>query len=129
MAGDWIKIEKSLHDKPEVEQISDMTGLDVWGVCGRLVAVWAWADSHTVNGDVQGVTAAKIDRIAEHNGFAMAMSSTMPVPWLLIDSHGLTFPSFDRHNGKSAKSRAVKNRRQARWRENVDGRVDGRVDA
>ena len=27
MAGDWIKIEKCLHDKPEVEQIAAMTGL------------------------------------------------------------------------------------------------------
>ena len=34
----------------------------------------------------------------------------------------LTLPHFDRHNGETAKKRALKNRRQAKWRQkSVDG--------
>lgn len=106
MAGDWIKIEKSLMDKPEIEQIAALTGLSIWDVCGRLMAVWSWADSQTEDGDLVGVHPATIDRIIHHPGFAHAMAKTKPLPWLLIDEHGITFPAFERHNGKSAKRRA-----------------------
>lgn len=126
MAGDWIKIEKSLIDKPEIEQIAAMTGLSIWEVCGKLIAVWSWADSHTDDGDLVGVKPNTIDRIVQHQGFALAMAGTIPVPWLLIDERGVTFPAFERHNGTSAKRRAqTMNRVQShrankRWR-NADG--------
>ena len=112
MAGDWIKIEKCLMDKPEVDQIAALTGLGRWDVCGRLFAVWAWADSHTADGDMVGVGPETIDRIAGHEGFAVAMKATRPSAWLLIDEQGITIPAYDRHNGKNAKKRAMEKNRQ-----------------
>ena len=117
MAGDWIKIEKCLTQKPEVFQIARITGLDHWSVVGRLFDVWAWADAHTEDGLIDAIGPDFIDRIAGHEGFAKAMAATRPTAWLLIDAQGITIPAYDRHNGKSAKKRAYNTRRKRDWRE------------
>lgn len=116
MAGDWIKIEKCLSQKPEVYQIAQQTGLDPWSVVGRLIEVWSWADAQTDDGRIDGIVPALIDRIAGFNGFAAAMAATRPAAWLLVDEHGITLPAYERHNGKSAKKRATNTRRQQDWR-------------
>lgn len=111
MAGDWIKVEKCLVQKPEVFQIASMTGIDHWSVVGRLIEVWSWADAQTENGVFDGISTAIIDRLAGYEGFAKAMAATKPSPWLVIDERGFSIPAYDRHNGKSAKKRALNNRR------------------
>ena len=43
MAGDWIKVEDCLPDKPEVVGIADYMGIDQDAVVGKLIRLWAWA--------------------------------------------------------------------------------------
>lgn len=108
MAGDWIKIEHIIHEKPEVLHISQITGIDVFGVVGRLVRVWSWYDAHTTDGCCAFVaharnkmsTDAQLDALTCCAGFASAMRE---VGWL-TDAGSL--PNFDVHNGKTAKRRA-----------------------
>lgn len=127
MAGDWIKIEHATVDKPEVFQIAELLGVDPDTVVGKLVRIWVWADVQTLNGNAVTVTTATIDRIAYLSGFAAAL---IKVGWLIVrrsnDSESLQFPNFDRHNGQTAKNRAVTNRRVAKHRQqgNADGVTD-----
>jgi uncharacterized phage protein (TIGR02220 family) len=104
MAGDWIKMRVALKDDPSVIQIACATGLDEYAVVGRLHSVWSWADAHTADGNADSVTEKWLDRYVQVEGFAAAMREA---GWLEVTPTGLNIPSFDRHNGKSAKKRAL----------------------
>ena len=104
MAGDWIKIQVSLPDKPETWQMAGMLSMSADEVVGKLVRVWAWFDAHTADGHALGVTFALVDRIAGRDGFAESMSLC---GWLEQSGSDLFLPNFDRHNGDSAKKRAL----------------------
>ncbi len=107
----WIKMRVSLNTDPRIIQIADQTDLDEFGVVGRLHALWSWADMHTIDGNAVGVTKKHIDRIAgDVTGFADALAR---VGWLAQNGDVLTFPNFDEHNGKTAKSRAQTAKRVA----------------
>jgi len=127
MAGEWLKIEISTPDKPEVLRMSRILNIDRDAVFGKLLRLWAWFDKNSVDGVVDGVVDADIDNICKQDGFAAACQS---VGWLLIDkgSERISIPNFDRHNGESAKKRALKNERQARWRKNKDDDASTNVD-
>ncbi|GAA4455355.1 hypothetical protein [Novipirellula rosea] len=108
MAGDWLKIETTTPDKPEVFRIADELGIDPDAVVGKLFRVWVWADQQTFDGNASSVTRSLLDRISGVSNFADAMLSC---GWLVESEHGLTFPNFDRHNGKTAKTRALTRKR------------------
>jgi hypothetical protein len=114
MASQWIKIEHTTPDKPEVFQIADMLGIDPDAVVGKLVRVWIWADQQTRDGNAPSVTSALLDRISCVTGFADALQS---VGWLDITTGGIHFCNFDRHNGNSCKTRALSAKRVETHRE------------
>ena len=108
MAGDWITIQHALPDKPEVVRIAGMLGIDQDAVTGKLLRLWIWADQQSVDGCALSVTESFLDRHVFQTGFAEALRA---VGWLTGDDGCLSFPNFDRHNGKTAKTRALaKNR-------------------
>jgi hypothetical protein len=119
MAGEWIKVEVSLSGKPEVMRLARILGIDADEVVGKLIRLWAWFDKNSVDGVVDGVVDADIDVICYRKGFAASLVS---VGWLSVDlvQERISIPLFERHNGESAKKRALKNERQARWRNGVD---------
>lgn len=117
MAGDWIKMEVSTPDKPEVFAITAKMGWDDPDLTvGKLFRVWRWFDQQTVDGNARGVTAALLDRIAGVTGFANAMKS---VGWLTENEGGLSLPNFEKHCGKTAKKRAQTANRVAEHRANA----------
>jgi len=108
MAGDWIKMRCNLDTDPAVFQMAAALGMDELAVVGRLWKVWAWADQHIADCNAVSVTANVLDRITTTPGFAEAMRK---VGWLEGRDGDLSFPHFDRHNGQTAKKRALtKNR-------------------
>ena len=113
MAGEWLKFEKSTLDKPEVFAIADALSIDPDAVIGKLVRVWAWFDSHTVDGNAARVTPALLNRVSGIDGFIEAMAAE---GWAAIDAGGVQLPRFDRHNGETAKQRALTAKRVARSR-------------
>lgn len=124
MAGDWIKVEIGLAEKPEVFRLSHLLGVDRHTIIGKLVTFWSWANRSSVDGHVDGVDAHDVDALVDAAGFSAAMCK---IKWLAVDAenHGINIPHFDRHNGESVKKRLLKSERQARWRENhVDVSVD-----
>jgi hypothetical protein len=113
MAGDWIKISSNLADKPEVVRMAFLLKIDRDFVAGKLARLWSWADQHSVDGNGITVTCDFIDELVRKRGFARAMAD---VGWLTGEDNSLNLPNFDRHNGETAKARAVTNRRVAKHR-------------
>lgn len=109
----WIKVETTLPDKPEIDALATLLGIDHDAVVGKLIRVWSWADHNTVSGNAVSVTSPFIDRIVFHPGFAAAMRK---VGWLSGREGLLDFPHFDRHNGQTAKGRATTSQRVAEHR-------------
>lgn len=120
MAGDWIKIEAATPEKPEVMRLGRIIGISPLAAFGYVVKFWIWLDRNSVDGVVDDVQSTDIDVLLSLPGFAQAMKE---VGWLTFDDQKrrIAVPSFDVHNGESAKKRALKSRAQANWRrKNVD---------
>jgi len=119
MAGDWIKIEHALPDKPEVMEIAHALKIDADAVVGKLIRVWTWFDVHTENGNANVTMRALLDRYTGVTGFIAEMQN---VGWIAESNGVLTINKFERHNGQTAKNRANTNRRVAKLRKcNDDG--------
>lgn len=108
MAGDWIKFELTTMDKPEVCQIADLAGIDPDAVVGKLMRVWGWFDQQTEEGNAPSVSKKLLDRIVGVTGFCEHMKS---VGWMVEADGLISLPHFERHNGKTAKNRALTARR------------------
>ena len=108
MAGDWIKLEVVTPDKPEVHGIAERLKISAEQVLGGMCRVWIWADQQSVNGNALSVTENAIDRISRVPGLARAMREE---GWMLGSGGKVSLPNFDRHNGKTAKQRALTNKR------------------
>lgn len=114
MGAEWIKVVTNISEKPEILQISDITGIDCHGVVGRLIDVWAWASRNCRNDGVTDVTALRhICKITDCDTFADAMVSC---GWITVKDRKITFANFDRHNSQSAKERALAASRMAKKR-------------
>ena len=90
---------------------------------GAVVRFWIWADTNTVDGSVTQVALRDLDALLSVPGLCGALAQ---VGWLKIDkdNDGIIIPKFERHNGESAKKRALNAERQAKWRNaHVDASV------
>jgi hypothetical protein len=103
MAGDWIKMNKSLPRDPRVVRISSALKADRLRTIGGLLSAWCLADEQTEDGKLDAYTPELLDELVGLPGIAVAMES---VGWLVIGDGFLEFPRFDEHNGQSAKRRA-----------------------
>ena len=114
MAGDWIKIEHALPDKPEVMELARLMGIDEMSVVGHLVCFWSWVDQN-LSPDCPSTSGTKrgLDRVAGRDGFVDAMVS---VKWLAFDGQKVTVPNYDHHLSQSAKKRAFEARKKGRQR-------------
>ncbi|MDQ2187192.1 hypothetical protein RBI13_18595 [Alcaligenaceae bacterium A4P071] len=123
MAGDWIKFEINTPEKREVLAITVEMGWDDPDLTvGKLLRVWRWFDQQTLDGNADSVTSALLDRIAGVSGFAKAMAN---VGWLVTTDSGMSLPNFDRHNGKTAKDRALTAKRVANHKTNAKANATG----
>ncbi len=118
----WMKVELELPDKPEVYAIATRLALDPEVVPTKLIKVWAWFDRHTTDGNARGVTKSLVDSKAGVIGFADAMES---VCWLSYEDGVLSLPKFDRHNGQTAKNRALTGQRVASYKQKRSANDDG----
>lgn len=104
MAGDWIKFEVATSDKPEVWEIASSLDIDPDAVVGKLLRVWSWFDQHTEKGNAPSVTKKLLDRLVGVTGFCDALIESS---WMTEENREITLPNFDRHNGQTAKRRAL----------------------
>ncbi len=116
MAGDWIKWEKGLINKPEVAQIARSLRVSKYEAAARLMCLWEFADGATCDGNILGMTPDDVDDVAGIQGMAHCMVNVKPSPWLTVDHDGITFPNYHRHNGDCARRRALNAERKRRER-------------
>jgi hypothetical protein len=123
MAGDWIKWTKGLARKREVLAMSARMEQSPANVAGLCMILWEWLDDNVTgtqideNGNAHVTLGALqpsfIDSLVGANGFAAAMSAE---GWLCLRSGSLTVPNYGRHNGQTAKDRALTSDRVQRHR-------------
>ena len=116
MAGDWITVEDTTPDKPEGYRMAALLEMPPEQVVGHLIRIWVWADQQSLDGNAISVTETTLDHIAHVTGLAKAMRE---VAWLHGSNGSMSLPNFDRHNGKTAKSRALTRKRVQRFRNDV----------
>lgn len=103
MAGDWIKMRADLHTHPKVVRMASALKADRLRIVGGLHSAWCLFDVHSVDGFLDGYSADTLDDLIGFPGFSRAM---MAVGWLEENGESLVMPSFEAHNGQSAKRRA-----------------------
>ena len=119
----WIKWAKGLIRRPEVLQIASRLGRSPREVAAILMELWEWADDNVVPenesakcpGFVRIVSGncPPIDGILSVDGLTKCL---VDVGWLIVHEDRIEFPKFGRHNGKSAKQRALDAERVAERR-------------
>jgi len=103
MAGDWIKMRRSLLTDPRVVRIASALHADRFRTIGGLFSAWCLFDEQTPDGRLEGYTPEVFDEIVGVCGLAVAMES---VGWLEIGDNWLQATAFSEHNGQTAKRRA-----------------------
>lgn len=123
MAGDWIKVEHATVKKPEVLRIARILGVTPHDSFGKCMAFWIWVDQNCEYGEVDGVVSTDVDAIVDCPGFAKALEI---VCWVKFDDvhEVMQITNFEDHNGQTAKTRGLRNKRQSRYRQKVDASVD-----
>ncbi len=111
MAGDWIKFEVATSDKPEVWEIATALNIDPDAVVGKLLRVWSWFDQQTEKGNAKTVTKMLLDRTVGVTGFCNAV---IAAGWMQEANGQISLTEFEKHNGQTAKNRALTARRVAK---------------
>lgn len=120
MSG-WIKWEKDLESDPRVlrmaRELKRMCNAlpfhPVTLVCGGLLRMWSYADSHIRDDDTLDLGRSELDEIIGIEGFC----SLLPADWLVeINENTVELPNFQEHNGVEAKRRALTQKRVKRHR-------------
>lgn len=112
--SEWIKVEHTTPDKPEIVRAAAILGIDQDAVFGKCMRFWIWADLQSVSGDDIGVTFSFIDRHVNCPGFAEALRES---GWMKLRKNGnVVIPHFERHNGQTAKNRALTRERMKKLR-------------
>lgn len=114
MAGDWIKVRKSLPTDGRVVRISSALDADRLRTVGGLIAAWCLFDEHTEDGMLDGYTPKVFDEIIGFPGLCHAMAS---VGWVIIHPEAIEAVNFTEHNGASARRRAQESARKNDERE------------
>jgi hypothetical protein len=123
VAGEWLKFECSLPEKPETLAITIAMGWDDPDLTvGKLMRLFRWFDQQTLDGNAPSVSAALLDRIIGVSGFVQAVAD---VGWIVIEGTSIHLANFDRHNGATAKSRAQTAKRVANHKTNAAANAEG----
>jgi hypothetical protein len=127
MAGEWIAMDVGLPDKPEVQELIDLTGEPVEVVVFRIYRLWSWAAIHCSDG-VAKMTPPRLVRTC--GGSLEFWAAVAAVGWLEIDQTAATVavPGWDRRFSQAAKSRAQQ-RDRAAAQEEERGRLRSRAGA
>lgn len=110
----WIKLEHTTPDKPEFVRMAARLRMDQDSIVGKAIRFWVYCDQHGIAGDAMPITEKFIDKLVGKRGFAAALRE---VGWLDGNDGNLFVTNYERHNGQTAKSRAMANQRKDRQRE------------
>ena len=107
MAGDWIKLEKATVDKPEVAILAKSLGVSHGDAFLSFVRVFIWADTNVSTGVVPHLSLSDVDTLSRALPGTCAALAAPAIGWLSERDGAVCFSKWDRHNGSSAKQRAL----------------------
>ena len=118
MAGDWIKIEHATLDKPEISIAADILGISDGDAFFLFVRYWVWVDQNldeARSGLVPFVSRRSLDRKFNCPGFSGTLEA---IGWATFDDEQqiLCITNWANHNGNTAKSRALEQKKKAKQR-------------
>jgi hypothetical protein len=121
MAGEWIAVDIALPEKPEFQEIMDLTGRDEAWTEFLLVRLWGWASMHCADGTAR-MTIPRLVRL--RGGDEAFWRAVAAVGWLEINEEAGTMavPGWDRRFSQSAKAR-LQHRDRAAAQEESRGRL------
>ena len=121
MAGEWIAYDLALPDKPEVQELIDLTGEPVEAVVFNLLRLWGWASMHCGDGTARMTLPRLVRTCGADEAFWRAVAA---VGWLEIDADAATVavPGWDRRFSQAAKSRMQHRERAAAQNDKDPGR-------
>lgn len=112
----WIKWVKGLSNRREVIVLARKLNISRREAACACMEMWEWADQETIDGHIRGATRDDIDLMLGLPGFSSALESD-EVGWVRFTERGVTFPRWERHNGETAKKRALEQRKKKRQRD------------
>lgn len=126
--GLWLKWEKGLERKQEVLQIAARLFMPPAQAAGTLMIVMSWLDDNVgeysedrdgchARVTLKSLNVSFVDVICGVTGFGEAMAE---VGWLRLQDGVLVFVNAGRHNGNTAKNRALSAQRQQKRRASPD---------
>lgn len=113
MSDPWIKMRTNLKDAPEVLAMAVAMNQKIPTIIGCFQIMWSWFDTYTTKKRSNQITLEMIDKMVDVEGFAAA---AVRVFWLGKEGDELFLPNPERHNGETAKSRAMVNARVSKHR-------------
>jgi hypothetical protein len=125
---DWFKFRKKLPTDPRVLRIASrlrdaavtQDALYELAALGALAKFWGFADTHVSDDDRLNLGADEVNKIVGVANFC----DLLPADWFkILDAECVQLPDFLKHNGTSAKTRALGQVRTQRWRNGRDDTV------
>lgn len=119
----WVKLEVTLPNKPVVQHVKRACQCSMNEAVGLVVRVLCWADGITEDGVCEGYTPSDVDETFGAIGLAAGL---LNAGWVTQTADGwLAFLDWDRHNGETAKKRALNARANAAFRDRQRAASDG----
>ena len=113
----WIKVRTELRHSPKMIMIASRMGVTNVTALGAIVHAWMVADGHADDeGFIEHLSFETLNSMIGIEKLAEAMAE---VGWIKEVKDGLQFIDYKEHNGSTAKTRALNQKRQAKSRKNA----------
>ena len=110
----WIKVNSNLRTSPKLVTVASRLSVTPVTALGAICTAWMLADEHAgESGLLKHINLQTLDGMIGVDGLAEAMAF---VGWLEETEDGVQFVDYQEHNGSTAKTRALAQRRQSRKR-------------
>jgi len=101
--SNWIAVQKHTPRKPMIRHIARHCKCSRGDAFLAWFLLWSFFDEQTADGFIPFYTKDDADEEAGLDGIGEALDGK----WLIFDKTGCMIVKWDRHNGKSAKRRAL----------------------